>query len=322
MNLQLHEVAGLAAALTAAQTEGLLAALAERSGSAADLAARCHLDPRACAHILDLLDAFHLTTRDGDRYGAGHELTDFAACPLPLGKMEAELWRHAPTFLRSGKPLITMDAAPGAREGLYRDVVPELGKLFSAAAERLAERCRHLNPRSILDVGCGSGVWGLALARQVPDARVTGLDLPAVVEQFLTRAAALGLDDRVATITGDMHTVPLPDGHWDLAIIANVLRLEPIAVARALVTRSVAALRPGGSLLIVDALAAGTTAARQSRAIYAFHLAMRTRMGRVHTTAEISQWMEEAGCEAPTELRLDVQSAAAGALGAVIARKI
>lgn len=322
MNVRLQEVSGLAAALTAAQTEGLLAALAERSGSAGDLAARCHLDPRACAHILDLLDAFELTTRDGDCYGAGQDLMDLAARPLPLGQMEAELWRHAPTFLRLGKPLITMDAAPGEREELYRDVVPELGKLFSAAAVRLAERCSRLSPRSILDVGCGSGVWSLALALRVPDARVTGLDLPAVVEQFRARANALGLDDRVATIAGDMHTVTLPEGQWDLAIIANVLRLEPIAVARALVMRSVAALRPGGSLLIVDALATGTTAARQSRAIYAFHLAMRTRSGRVHTAKDISQWMEDAGCETPTELLLSEQSAAEGALGAIIARKI
>jgi SAM-dependent methyltransferase len=146
-----------------------------------------------------------------------------------------------------------------------------------------AQRC-GLTPRSILDVGCGSGVWSLALARRSPEARVTGIDLPAVLARFCARAGALGLGDRVTTIAGDMHTVPLPEGKWDLAIIANVLRLEQADAARSLITRSVSALCPGGSLLIVDALAAGTPAARQSRAIYAFHLAMRTRSGRPYSS--------------------------------------
>ena len=321
MNVHLQEVAGLAAALTAAQTNGLLAALVERPGSPTDLAARCNLDARACAHILDLLDAFDLTTRDGDGYSAGPDLKELAARSASLAQMEAELWAHAPAFLRSGTPLITMDAAPREREELYRDVVPELGKMFATAAEQLADRLSDLAPQSILDVGCGSGVWSLALARRVPGACVTGLDLPAVLEQFRARAARLGLGSRVATIAGDMHSAPIPAGQWDLAVIANVLRLEPVAAARSLIERSVAALRPGGSLLVVDALAEGTPAARQSVAVYAFHLAMRTRSGRVHTAAEIGQWMEQAGCEPAGEVPFGALPPSVGALGAIIARK-
>ena len=215
---------------------------------------------------------------------------------------------------------MTMDATPAEREGLYRDVVPELGKLFAAAADHLAERC-GLTPRSILDVGCGSGVWSLALARRLPGACVTGLDMPAVADRFRARAAALGIGDRVATIQGDMHTVPLSEGQWDLAIIANVLRLEQADAARSLITRSVGALRPGGSLLVVDALAAGTPTTERARAIYGIHLAMRTRAGRVHTPVEIGQWMEEAGCEAPTLVTFDEQYMTAGPLGALVARK-
>ncbi len=130
----------------------------------------------------------------------------------------------------------------------------------------------------------------------------------------------LGLGDRIATIEGDMHSVPLPQGQWDLAIIANVLRLEPIDAARSLIRRTVGALRPGGSLLIVDALSDGRPAAERRRAIYGFHLAMRTRSGRVHPSAEIGRWMNEAGCEAPTEITLGNADMAAGPLGALVTR--
>ena len=137
----------------------------------------------------------------------------------------------------------------------------------------------------------------------------------------VARAAEMGVSGRVATIEGDMHIVAIPQGQWDLVVIANVLRLEPADRARALVARAAGALRPGGSLLVVDALASGNPAAEQARAVYALHLAMRTRSGRVHTASELSRWMQDAGCEPPREIRFDGVGMAAGALGALIAGK-
>lgn len=321
MNLNLQDVAPLSAALSAAIENRLLAALAERPGSAADIAARCKLDERACQCVLDIFEACGLTTRDGDRYGAGPELSELAARPRPLGLAELGLWRHAPTFLRTGEPLLTMDAAPAEREDAYRNVVAELAKIFASAAAHLAERC-GLSPRSILDVGCGSGVWSLALASRLPEARVTGMDLPAVLEQFRARASALGLDDRIDTIEGDMHKVPVPTGQWDLLIIANVLRLEPADSARSLIKRFSKAVRTGGSILVVDALASGTPAADRTRTSYAFHLAMRTRSGRVHSAGEIAEWMSDADFEAARPVPLDKQFTELAPLGALVARKI
>jgi ubiquinone/menaquinone biosynthesis C-methylase UbiE len=317
-----YDIVGLAAAVQAAHASGLLAALAAGPSSVADLAARCDLDARACARVLDVLVAFELASRDGSHYAAGQELRDMATTfSLPLAQLQSQIWQYVPDFLRSGTPLMTMDAAPREREGLYRHVVPELGKLFTAPADELARRC-GLTPQSILDMGCGSGVWSLALARHVPHAHVTGLDLPAVLDQFKARAAALGLADRVATIPGDMHSVTLPEGQWDLVIIANVLRIETPDVARALVQRGVAAVRRRGTFLVVDALADDTPVARQAQAIYALHLAMRTQSGQVHSAEEIGRWMQEAGCETPTELIFEDTFMAAGPVGAVMARKI
>lgn len=118
-----------------------------------------------------------------------------------------------------------------------------------------------------------------------------------------------------------MHSVALPQGRWDLAIIANVLRLEQPAAARSLLERVVAAIRPGGALLVIDALAAGSPDAERARAIYSLHLAMRTRAGRVHTPRDIARWMEEAGCETPTPLAFDEEFTDAGALGALVASR-
>ena len=270
--------------------------------------------------MIEILDGFELTTRDGNNRGAGPELAALATRPFPIGRKETELWRHTTTFLETGEPFVLMDAEPQKREAAYRNIVSELARLFSHAADELAARI-DLAPASIIDVGCGSGVWSLALAKSVPGARVTGVDLPAVLKNFLTRAESLGLGDRVDAIEGDMHTVGLPAANWDLLVIANVLRLEPADSARNLVQRLGAVVRPGGSVLVVDALAGGTPEKDRARAIYALHLALRTSSGRVHSQDEIIAWLAGAGFAEPVPIEVTSQYASMGAVGALLARK-
>ena len=57
----------------------------------------------------------------------------------------------------------------------------------------------------ILDIGTGSGAIALALAREIPDARVTATDVSAAaLEVAKSNARALGLEDRVSFILGDL----------------------------------------------------------------------------------------------------------------------
>lgn len=53
---------------------------------------------------------------------------------------------------------------------------------------------------------------------------MVALDLPAVLEAFRDRAAALGLDDRAQTLPDDFHKMEAPPACFD-RIIADVLRL-------------------------------------------------------------------------------------------------
>jgi len=78
-------------------------------------------------------------------------------------------------------------------------------------------------------------------------------------------------------------------------VLANVLHLEPPAQAAALIRRVASSLVSGGDLVIVEMLGDGTAAGERARAIYALHLALRTRQGQVHPLAELQAWVEQAG---------------------------
>ena len=159
----LHFV-GAAAAFAAARETGLLAALLEGAATPERHASRLGLDPRFTTRILDVLAALGLTHREEDRYGGSRYLHEWDSL-LPGGLVNhAELCSHASGCLRTGEPFLRMDGEPHSRELSYRGVVACLGTLLESAAAELADKLPG-SPERVLDVGAGSGVWSLAMAR-------------------------------------------------------------------------------------------------------------------------------------------------------------
>ncbi len=77
-------------------------------------------------------------------------------------------------------------------------------------------------PERALDVGTGTGVAALFVAREFPHAAVRGVDIS---EEMIRRAKAkVGLDPdgRVAFRVADASSLPYDDGHFDLVTQLNM----------------------------------------------------------------------------------------------------
>ncbi len=136
--------------------------------------------------------------------------------------------------------------------------------------ERCLARLDGLEAPAVLDVGTGSGAIALAVADEVPGARVTGIDSsPEALSLAADNAARTGLADRLTLLEQDL-TTGLPGGPYDLVVSnppyvlpeeidsleAEVREWEP---RQALVGRGAteavahgarAVLRPGGWLVL------------------------------------------------------------------------
>lgn len=306
------EADGCAAVIASAVELGLIESLSDPA-PAAEHASRLRLDPEATHLELEALVALGIAEERDGRFGAA-EATDQLAPGLPLGALpERGVWAHLPLFLRTGQRYARMDGSTAERSAAYKELTKALGRLFHDAARELAAK---LMPRErILDVGAGSGVWSLAMAERTDAAHITAIDLPQVLPAFEERADSLGLRGRVDLVAADYHAIELPSQAFDRVLLANVLHLEPPRSARSLLGRVSAALAPGGELVVIDALLQGDPAHDRARSIYALHLAMRTRRGRVHPRAEVERWCRNAGL---WEGELITLSAPARALGALI----
>ena len=139
------------------------------------------------------------------------------------------------------------------------DLDATLGASVLAGALDAAVTALGRAPRSIADLGAGTGTGTLALAARFPDAQVHSLDATATMLERLTAAAtAAGVEDRVTT-----HLVDL-DGDWpaelpgpvDLAWAA--LSLHHVSDPGQVLRQAYGALTPGGVLVVTEMAGAAT----------------------------------------------------------------
>jgi ubiquinone/menaquinone biosynthesis C-methylase UbiE len=108
-------------------------------------------------------------------------------------------------------------------------------------------------PRSILDVGCGTGRWAMEMAAEFPHARVVGMDLV-----LPDSAASLGhglerQPDNVAWIEGDLlQGLPFADSSFDFVYLRFLLFAVPEQAWSALLDELLRVTRPGGWIESVE----------------------------------------------------------------------
>lgn len=102
---------------------------------------------------------------------------------------------------------------------------------------------------SVADIGAGTGYFAVRFAKAVPDGKVIASDVePDMVRYLRERAQKEGLDNLVAV--HGTHDDPKLPARVDVLFVCNVY--HHIADRPAFFARLVAALEPGGRLVLVD----------------------------------------------------------------------
>jgi SAM-dependent methyltransferase len=190
----------------------------------------------------------------------------------------------------------------------------------------------HLATASrMVDIGAGSGVWSRALLPVVPRAELVLVDRFEVLSDLLRDVSVSARSERseprsanegvsvsarserseprsanegvsahrdpatghaVHLVAADWRALPLTPAAFDLVILANVCHLEDGDGAAKLIGAAGALLRPGGRLIVIDAVG---DPADEGALLQSMHLGIRTRRGRVHPRASYRLWCDRAG---------------------------
>jgi SAM-dependent methyltransferase len=289
----LLEALAASAALDAAERLGVFARLAAGPATSSTLARDCAIGERGTSLLLAALTSLGLT-----------DVTSVGAYRLTLAnpaRLTAH-FTHLAQVIRDDHPPVSLDTPAGA-EAFYPTVTPLLGTLLTSAAQEAAAYLTAPG-QHVLDVGAGAAPWSLALAACDPACRICAMDLPAVLPTIRRAVEAAGHADQFDYLGGDLFSVEWGHSVYDLAIAGNLCHLFGEAANQRLVGRLFEALRPGGTLVIVDALPDEQLNGPRSVVLYALDLLVRTETGRVYPFSTYAAWLHAAGYEAVERIDL------------------
>ena len=277
-----------------------------------ELAVLSGASPRGLRALLGGLVGLELVYVSGDQYHLTAESAAFLVSSSPasmgpffhhIGRQLVPAWLNLSEVVRTGKPQERVNARD---EGsvFFASFVESIFPLSYPAARGLGE---HLNvaaancPTSVLDLGAGSGVWGIALAQLSTHVRIRAVDWPKVLEVTHKVARKYGFEDRITSAPGDLLEADFGSGH-QIATIGHILHSEGVDRSRKLLKRTFDALAPGGTVAIMEFLLNDDRQGPTPSLIFALNMLVNTDEGDTYTFKEIAEWLLAAGFVNPREL--------------------
>jgi SAM-dependent methyltransferase len=274
--------------------------------TAAELGGRLGLHERGLSDFLDALVVLGLLARRHGRY----DLSDPARAHLVpgrptyiggfLNRANAVLypaWANLTLALRTGEPQV-----PSAQDGEFERMLSNpqqrtqyLRMMDSAntpLAPLLATAIDWSGVGTVVDVGGARGNLAANLVRAHPHLRATVFDLPVMGAALTEHMAAVKPPNEVRFVGGDFFVDPLPDG--DVLIIGHVLHNWSSEERQLLVKKACAAVRPGGCLLVYDAML-DDEPTDLARLIVSLNMLLVTKGGSEYPASECRRWLADAG---------------------------
>ena len=290
--------------LSAAVQLGVFSHIAEGNRTSEEVSRAAGASERGMKMLLDALVSLQLLGKNGRQF----ELTPMSAeflvrgRPNYLGDMmqtvrSFETWNDLAEIVRTGQAPKRIEAKDAA-EDFFPALVRGLHVINAQPARRTAEilgaGTTH-RAMSVIDVACGSGIWGIGIAEADKEARVTAQDFPKLFEttrQYLQRH---GVEDRYDFLPGDLKEVDFGENRYDLALLGNIVHSEGEDSSRDLFKRLYRALKPGGRVVVIDMIPNDERTGPPFALIFALNMLLNTEKGGTYTLEEYTRWLNDAG---------------------------
>lgn len=268
---------------------------------------------RGLRSIMNALVGFQFLSKSADgRYALTPESAAFLVSSKPgyLGKFVEfsglkmiQTWLPLPEVVRTGRPSIEVNEQ-NSGESFFQELVEPIFAMSYPATQVAGPALGLANakgPIRQLDIGTGSGVWGIGLAQQSPQISVTAQDWPGVLEVTKRMAARFNLAGRFQYLPGDFQEVDFGTG-YNLVTIGHILHSEGVERSRRLLKKAAAALAPKGTILITEFLVNQERTGPPMGLIFGVNMLAHTENGDTFSFEEISAWLQEAGFVNPRQL--------------------
>ena len=292
------------AAMRAAIELGIFTAIAEGNTTAATIARRCEASERGVRILCDYLTIHAFLTKSGETYALAPDAAMF-------------LNQHSPAYLgRAGEFLLTericeahdrlteavRRGGTALGEGTLKRENPDwvtfarvMMPMMAMAAQLVAAELRKQGEvRKVLDIAASHGIYGIAVAKQNPEAQIYGCDWKNVLEVARENATAMGVGDRYHLLPGSAFEVEFGSG-YDLVLLPNFLHHFDPPTCTQLLRKVRGALVPGGRCAIVDFIPDEDRVTPPGVAAFSMMKLATTPSGDAYTFEEFRRMATDAG---------------------------
>jgi precorrin-6B methylase 2 len=294
------------AAVKAAIDLELFTAIGKEAKTADALAGLMQAPARGVRILCDYLVVHGLLSKQQERYALTPASAAFLdqGSPAYLGAVATFLasdtmqagFRDLAAAVRRGGTVMSEHGTMAPEHPVWvdfaRSMMPMTVPPANAIAELLASDGGAV--REVLDIAAGHGMFGVTVARRFPEARVTAVDWPAVLEVAKETARKAGVDDRLRTRPGSAFEVELGSG-YDVVLVTNFYHHFDLDTCRALARRFHDSLAPGGRMVTLEFIPDPERVSPPPAAVFPLIMLASTVAGDAYTFAEYERVFADAG---------------------------
>jgi hypothetical protein len=301
--LQAHQ---RTAALKAAIELDVFRAVGEGPGDAASIARHCSASERGIRILCDFLTIYGVLLKEDGRYR--HTPTSAAfldprspACLASIAQFLSnpalrEPYEHLAEIVRTGRTVLPGDGSVAPDNPIWVQFAETMGPMMAPMVGPLGAvvLAGYTGPMRVLDIAAGHGLFGIEIAKQNPQARVTGLDWAPVLRVALDNARKAGVGERYDMLPGSAFEVDF-GGPYDAVLLTNFLHHFDQATCVGLLKKVHRALRPGGRVATLEFVPNEDRVSPPIPAAFSMAMLTSTAAGDAYTLSELTGMYKEAG---------------------------
>lgn len=301
--LQAHQ---RTAALKAAIDLDLFRAVGEGPGDVASIARQCSASERGIRILCDFLTIYGVLAKEDGHYR--HTPTSAAfldpRSPSSLASIaqflgnpaNREPYEHLAEIVRTGRTVLAGDGSVEPENPIWVQFAETMAPMMAPMAGPLGAVVLegHDGPMRVLDIAAGHGLFGIEIAKQNRQARVTGLDWAPVLRVALENARKAGVEDRYDMLPGSAFEVDF-GGPYDAVLLTNFLHHFDQPACVSLLKKVHAALRPGGRAATLEFVPNEDRVSPPMPAAFSMTMLTSTPAGDAYTLSELTTMYNDAG---------------------------
>jgi ubiquinone/menaquinone biosynthesis C-methylase UbiE len=298
------------AALIAAVKLDIFSVIGPETVSLDDLVSRTGASRRGLRILCDYLTVIGLLAKKGSCYSLTHIASTFLdeSAPLAMGKIVdfvaapeiLDLFLNDPvSYVRRGGSSGLANVSPD--HPVWVRFAKAAVPFAAATAKRVAAHVAKFPdpPYTVLDIAAGHGLFGIEVAKNLPEVIVTAVDWAQVLAVARVNAEAAGVVDRLHLLAGNALEMDW-GSDFDLILLANFLHHFDFETCTSLLRRVKASLAVGGQALAIDLVPNEDRVSPPTPAMFAFWMLATTPSGDAYTIRELDEMARNAGFRGAT----------------------